>query len=73
MELKDFPNEFSLRYHVHVMCVYVESVLKFATDLADDDLDNLSDDDKAIYKVLADYLERAAYSADKLQKLMKRT
>ena len=72
MELKDFPNEFSLRYHAHVMCVYVDAVLKFATDLADDDLENLSHEDKAIYNMLADYLERAAYAADKLKKRVRR-
>jgi len=36
MDLQEFPNEFSLRYHVHVLCVHVESVLKFAEDIAEE-------------------------------------
>jgi len=41
MDLQEFPNEFSLRYHVHLLCVHVESVLKFAEDIAEEGPDNL--------------------------------
>ena len=73
MDFKDFPHEFSLRHQVLVLSVFSESVLKFATELADADLANLSEEDKAIYDALADYLERASYTAEKLQKRVRRS
>jgi hypothetical protein len=54
------------------LSVFSESVLQFATELADADLANLSEEDKAIYDALADYLERASYNADKLKKRVRR-
>ena len=73
MDFKEFPNEFSLRHHVHVLCVYTDAILKFAEEIAEDAPDHLTEDDKIIYDVIADYLDRASYNADKLQKRVRRT
>ena len=73
MDFKEFPNEFSLRHQVHVLSIFSESVLKFADEIANEAPDDLTDDDKAIYDALADYLERASYMAEKLKKRVRRT
>ena len=70
MAFKEFPNEFSLRAQVQVLCIHAEYVLKFAEEIAAQGPEHLSDDDKAIYDALADYLDRACYQADKLRKQM---
>ena len=72
MEFKDFPNEFSLRAQVQVLCIHAEYVLKFAEEIAAEGPEHLSDDDKAIYDSLADYLDRACYQAEKLRKRVRR-
>jgi hypothetical protein len=72
MQVDDYPNEYNLRYHVHVLCVHAEAVLKFAAEIADEGPDNLTEDDKKIYDVLADYLERGSYTAEKLKKRVRR-
>ena len=72
MEFKDFPNEFSLRAQVQVLCIHAEYVLNFAEEMAAQGAEYLSDDDKAIYDALADYLDRACYQAGKLRKQMRR-
>ncbi len=68
MDFKEFPNEFSLRYHVHVLCVHTEAVLKFASDIAEEGPDNLAQDDKEIFNTLADYLDRACIQAERLKR-----
>lgn len=68
MDFKDFPNEFSLRYHVHVLCVHTEAVLKFATEIAEEAPDNLTREDKEIFNALADYLDRACHHAERLKR-----
>ncbi|MFM8607397.1 MAG: hypothetical protein ACKOBC_05455 [Hyphomicrobiales bacterium] len=72
MEFKEFPNEFSLRAQVQVLCIHADSVLKFAEEIAAEGPEHLSDDDKAIFHALADYLDRACYQADKLRKRVRR-
>ena len=72
MAFKEFPNEFSLRAQVQVLCIHADSVLKFAEEIATQGPEHLSDDEKAIYDSLADYLDRACYQADKLRKQMRR-
>jgi len=61
MEFKEFPNEFSLRAQVQVLCIHTDAVLKFAEEITTQGTEHLSDDDKAIYDSLADYLDRACY------------
>jgi len=68
MDLQEFPNEFSLRYHVHLLCVHVESVLKFAEDIAEEGPDNLSEEDKVIFDVLTTYLDRACSQANRVRR-----
>jgi|GEM_PF-534722 len=74
MEFKEFPNEFSLRAQVQVLCIHTDAVLKFAEEITTQGAvlkfaeeittqgaEHLSDDDKAIYDSLTDYLDRACY------------
>jgi hypothetical protein len=68
MEFKDFPNEFSLRAQVQVLCIHADAVLKFAEEIAAESPEHLSDEEKAIFDALADYLQRASYHAEKLRK-----
>jgi hypothetical protein len=72
MAFKEFPNEFSLKAQVQVLCIHADSVLKFAEELATQGAEHLSDDEKAIYDSLADYLDRACYQAEKLRKRVRR-
>ena len=72
MEFKEFPNEFSLKAQVQVLCIHTDSVLKFAEEIAAQGAEHLSDDDKAIYDALASYLDRACYQAEKLRKQVRR-
>ena len=72
MAFKDFPNEFSLKAQVQVLCIHADSVLKFAEEIAAQGAEHLSNEDKAIYDALADYLDRACYQAEKLRKQMRR-
>jgi len=72
MEFKDFPNEFSLREQVQLLCLHAESVLKFAAEIAEEEPDHLEEEDKAIFDALADYLDRAWYQAEKMKKRMRR-
>ena len=72
MEFKEFPNEFSLRAQVQVLCIHADAVLKFAEEIAAQGPEHLSNEDKAIYDALADYLDRACYQAEKLRKQMRR-
>jgi hypothetical protein len=72
MEFKEFPNEFSLRPQVQVLCIHADAVLKFAEEIAAQGAEHLSVDDKAIIDALADYLDRACYQAEKLRKQMRR-
>ena len=71
MAFKEFPNEFSLKAQVQVLCIHTDAVLKFAEEIAAQGPEHLSDDDKAIYDALADYLDRACYQAEKLRKQMR--
>jgi len=72
MPFDDFPDEASLGFRFHVLCVYAQSTLHFASEIAEEGPDNLSDEDKKRFDDLADCLERISFEADKLRKRVRR-
>ena len=67
MFFDSYPKGFSLKHNVHVLIIYAQAVLDFAKEIADEDLDNLSDEDKQIYLDLAEQIEQMSFEAGKLK------
>ena len=72
MPFDDFPDEVSLRFRFHVLCVYAQSTLNFASEIAEEGPDNLLDEDKKLFDDVADCLERVSFEAEKLRKRVRR-
>ena len=67
MSYDDFPNELSLQFRSHVLFVYAQSTLNFATELADEGAKNLDCETLTAIDVLADELERLWIEAVKIK------
>jgi hypothetical protein len=68
MPYDDFPDEVSLRFRLHVLCVYAQSTLALMSDLAEDDPKTLSKEDlKALDDAVAE-LERIWFEVVKIKK-----
>ena len=68
MPYDDFPDEVSLRFRLHVLCVYAQSTLAFMSDLAADGPETLSEDDRKAIDESTEQLERIWFEAAKIKK-----
>ena len=68
MSYDNFPDEVSLRFRAHVLFVYAQSTLKFASELADEGAANLDTDTLKTFEALARELERIWIEAVKINK-----
>jgi len=68
MPFDDFPDEVSLRFRFHILCVYAQSTLNLASEIAEEGAGNLCEEDKKLFNDLADCLERLSFEAEKLKK-----
>lgn len=67
MAIDDFPDEVSLRFRVHVLCVYAQSTLNLVAEIAADDPYNLDEEDRRLITELAQHCERIFLEATKLK------
>ena len=68
MLLKDFPEDFSLGYSVHVLFIHLQSVLMRTQERLEDSAGVMSEDETRAFQVLSDMLHAALQDVDKMQK-----
>ena len=64
----EFLDEFSLRFRLHVLCVYAQSTLAMQSELAANGPDTLAESDLKAIDNAATELERIWFEAAKLKK-----
>ena len=72
MFFDSYEKGYSLRYNVHVLIIYAQAVLDYAKEVVDQDVENISEDDRKIYFDLAEQLEQLSFEAGKLRTGVKR-
>ena len=65
----EFPDEVSLRFRLHVLCVYAQSTLALLSALAVDGPDTLAESDLKAIDDATTELERIWFEAAKLKKM----
>jgi len=68
MLLKDFPEDFSLGYSVHVLFIHLQSVLMRTQERLEDSAGVMSEDETRAFQVLSDMLHAALRDVEKMQK-----
>jgi hypothetical protein len=68
MAYDDVPDEVSLRFRVHVLCVYAQSTLHVMDEIAAEGVENLDEETLKIYDALAHECERIWVEAVKIKK-----
>ena len=68
MQYDEFPDEMSLRFRLHVLCVYAQSTLALVSELTADGPDTLSENDRKAIDESAEQLERIWFEVVKLKK-----
>ena len=68
MLLKDFPEDFSFGYSVHVLFIHLQSVLMRAQERIEDSAGAISDDEARAFHSLSNMLHAALRDMEKLQK-----
>ena len=68
MAYDDFPDEVSLRFRLHVLCVYAQSTLALTSELMADGPDTLDEADRKAIDESAEHLERIWFEIVKLKK-----
>ena len=68
MSYDEFPDEMSLRFRLHVLCVYAQSTLSLVNELAADGPDTLDEADRKAIDQSAEQLERIWFEIVKLKK-----
>jgi hypothetical protein len=71
MAFNEFPDDVSLRFRAHVLCVYAQSTLQLAAEIAADGPDHLSDEDLKLFDDLADACERIFIEAVKVKRMVR--
>lgn len=67
MFFDSYSKGYSLRYNAHVMIIFSQAVLDFAKELADQDLENVTAEDRQVFVDLAEQLEQLSFEAGKLK------
>ena len=68
MAYDEFPDEMSLRFRLHVLCVYAQSTLILVSELAADGPENLAESDIKAIDDTATEFERIWFEAAKIKK-----
>ena len=68
MLLKDFPEDFSLGYSVHVLFIHLQSVLMRTQERLEDSAGVMSEDETRAFHVLSDMLHAALRDVEKMRK-----
>ena len=68
MSYDEFPDEMSLRFRLHVLCVYAQSTLSLVSELAADGPETLDDADRKAIDESAEQLERIWFEIVKIKK-----
>ena len=68
MLLKDFPEDFSLGYSVHVLFIHLQSVLMRTQERLEDSAGVMSEDETRAFQSLSDMLHAALRDVEKMQK-----
>ena len=68
MAYDEFPDEVSLRFRLHVLCVYAQSTLQVMDELADEGVENLDEDTLKVFDSIARECERIWVEAVKIKK-----
>jgi hypothetical protein len=70
MLLKDFPEDFSLGYSVHVLGLMLQSILLRASEIIEARADEMQGDESRAFEALTALLEAALRDAEGLQRKM---
>jgi len=68
MAFDDFPDETSLKFRSHVLCIYAQSTLNLAAEIAEEGPDNLDEDTLKTLDDLEEQLERIWFESAKIKK-----
>jgi len=68
MSYDEFPDEMSLRFRLHVLCVYAQSTSALLNELTADGPDTLDDTDRKAINESAEHLERIWFEIVKIKK-----
>jgi hypothetical protein len=68
MSYDEFPDEMSLQFRLHVLCVYAQSTLALLNELTADGPDSLEDADRKAIDESAEQFERIWFEIVKIKK-----
>ena len=68
MLLKDFPEDFSLGYSVHVLFILLQSILMRVHERIEENAGGMSDDEARAFQGLSDMLHAALRDVETMQK-----